>query len=205
MDEKTPRKIVFATNNAHKLAEVRDIMGKGWEVLSLAEIGCHDDIPETGSTLEENALIKARWVKERYGYDCFADDTGLEVDALGGEPGVHSARYAALADPQAPDHDAQANTRLLLSRLADKNDRRARFRTVIALEFEGEEYLFEGKVEGEITREPTGKAGFGYDPVFRPEGENLTFAEMGEERKNGMSHRRRAVDMLTAFFRGKCN
>lgn len=205
MDEKTPRKIVFATNNAHKLAEVRDIMGKGWEVLSLAEIGCHDDIPETGSTLEENALIKARWVKERYGYDCFADDTGLEVDALGGEPGVHSARYAALADTRAHDHDAQANTRLLLSRLADKNDRRARFRTVIALEFEGEEYLFEGKVEGEITREPSGKAGFGYDPVFRPEGENLTFAEMGEERKNGMSHRRRAVDMLTAFFRGKCN
>lgn len=200
MDDMTPRKIVFATNNAHKLAEVRDIMGPGWEVLSLAGIGCHDDIPETGSTLEENALIKARWVRERYGFDCFADDTGLEVDALGGEPGVHSARYAALAGGGASDHDAAANTRLLLSRLEGKADRRARFRTVIALEMDGCEHLFSGAVEGEITEAPSGDAGFGYDPVFRPEGEELTFAAMGEEKKNGMSHRRRALDRLMEFF-----
>ena len=205
MDEKTPRRIVFATNNAHKLAEVRDIMGKEWEVLSLSGIGCHDDIPETGATLEENALIKARGVKERYGIDCFADDTGLEVDSLGGEPGVHSARYAAMAGAGAADHDSGANTALLLQKLQNKEGegRKARFRTVIALEFEGEEHLFSGAVEGEITASPAGEAGFGYDPVFRPEGESLTFAQMGEEKKNSMSHRRRALDRLTAFFRNR--
>ena len=198
-----PRKIVFATNNAHKLQEVRSILGERWEVLSLNEIGCHDDIPETGSTLEENALIKARWVKERYGYDCFADDTGLEVEALGGAPGVYSARYAAEFDPSAESHDSAANMRLLLKNMEDKDNRRACFRTVIALEMDGKEHLFAGRVDGEITRAPEGEGGFGYDPVFRPEGETLTFASMGENKKNSMSHRRRGVDALMAFFAEK--
>lgn len=200
MDNQMPCKIVFATNNAHKLTEVRAILGGSRQVMSLADIGCHDDIPETGDTLEENALIKARCVKERYGYDCFADDTGLEVDTLGGEPGVHSARYASLADAGATDHDSSANMALLLKRMEGKSDRKARFRTAIALVTDREEKLFSGAVEGEITTEPAGVAGFGYDPVFRPLGESLTFAEMGEEKKNSMSHRRRALDRLMEFF-----
>lgn len=154
-------KIVFATNNQHKLSELRQIVGDSAEILSLADIDCHDDIPETAPTLEGNALQKARWVKERYGYDCFADDTGLEVAALGGEPGVRSARYAG-----GEGHDSAANMELLLRNLRGCRDRKARFRTVIALILGSEETLFEGIVEGEILDTPAGCGGFGYDPVF---------------------------------------
>lgn len=190
--------IVFATNNAHKLSEIRAILGQQMEILSLADIGCHDDIPETADTLEGNALIKARWVKERYGFDCFADDTGLEVEALGGGPGVHTARYAY------PDrHDPVANTRKLLAELHDKDNRAARFRTVIALIQGTDEHLFEGIVEGHITTEKRGTEGFGYDPVFAPEGGEKTFAELGVEAKNNISHRARAVRKLVDFLLAK--
>ena len=188
--------IVFATNNAHKLSEIRAILGEDFRILSLADIGCHDDIPETADTLEGNALIKARWVKERYGFDCFADDTGLEVEALGGRPGVHTARYAF------PDrHDPVANTRKLLAELDGKTDRSARFRTVIALVQGTDETLFEGIVDGRIAPEERGTEGFGYDPVFEPEGLGLTFAELGVETKNSMSHRARAVKRLAEYLR----
>lgn len=198
---KLPHTIVFATNNEHKLQEVRDILGDRCQVLPLAGIDCHDDIPETADTLEGNALMKARWVKERYGYDCFADDTGLEVDALGGAPGVRSARYAADMDGSG-DHDSKANMSLLLRNLQGTEDRKARFRTVIALICDGCEYTFEGKVEGCITEAPRGADGFGYDPVFLPEGYTQTFAEMGPSQKNSLSHRRRALDaMLDAIDR----
>lgn len=193
---KLPKEIVFATNNAHKLQEVREIVGSDCRVLSLAEIGCHDDIPETADTIEGNALLKARWVKERYGYDCFADDTGLEVDALGGAPGVRSARYAA--QEGGADHDSQANMRLLLRHMEENTDRRARFRTVMALILDGQEHLYEGKVEGTITEGPRGNDGFGYDPVFLPQGESRTFAEMSAGEKNSLSHRRRALDAMLA-------
>lgn len=190
--------IVFATNNVHKLSEIRAILGRQMEILSLADIGCHDDIPETADTLEENALIKARWVKERYGFDCFADDTGLEVEALGGGPGVHTARYAY------PDrHDSVANTRKLLAELHDKDNRAARFRTVIALIQGTDEHLFEGIVEGHIATEEHGTEGFGYDPVFAPEGGEKTFAELGVEAKNCISHRARAVKKLADFLLAK--
>lgn len=193
---KLPKEIVFATNNAHKLQEVREIVGSDCRVLSLAEIGCHDDILETADTIEGNALLKARWVKERYGYDCFADDTGLEVDALGGAPGVRSARYAA--QEGGADHDSQANMRLLLRQMEGNTDRRARFRTVMALILDGQEHLYEGKVEGTITEGPRGNDGFGYDPVFLPQGESRTFAEMSAGEKNSLSHRRRALDAMLA-------
>ncbi len=189
-------KLVFATNNAHKLEEIRAILGTDIEILSLADIDCHDDIPETADTLQGNALIKARWVKERYGFDCFADDTGLEVSALGGAPGVHTARYAY------PDrHDPEANTQKLLEALKNKNDRSARFRTVVALIYKGEEHLFEGIVEGHISTEKRGTEGFGYDPVFSPEDTGLTFAELGTEVKNRISHRARAVQQLVDFLK----
>ena len=188
--------IVFATNNAHKLSEIRAILGEDFRILSLADIGCHDDIPETADTLEGNALIKARWVKERYGFDCFADDTGLEVAALGGRPGVHTARYAF------PDrHDPVANTRKLLAELDGQADRSARFRTVIALVQGTDETLFEGIVDGRIAPEEPRTEGFGYDPVFEPEGLGLTFAELGVETKNSMSHRARAVKRLAEYLR----
>ena len=190
--------IVFATNNVHKLSEIRAILGRQMEILSLADIGCHDDIPETADTLEGNALIKARWVKERYGFDCFADDTGLEVEALGGGPGVHTARYAY------PDrHDPVANTRKLLAELHDKDNRAARFRTVIALIQGTDEHLFEGIVEGHIATKEHGTEGFGYDPVFAPEGGEKTFAELGVEAKNCISHRARAVKKLADFLLAK--
>ncbi len=189
-------KLVFATNNAHKLEEIRAILGTDIEILSLADIDCHDDIPETAETLQGNALIKARWVKERYGFDCFADDTGLEVSALGGAPGVHTARYAY------PNrHDPEANTQKLLEALKNKNDRSARFRTVVALIYKGEEHLFEGIVEGHISTEKRGTEGFGYDPVFSPEDTGLTFAELGTEVKNRISHRARAVQQLVDFLK----
>ena len=188
------KKIVFATNNLHKLEELRKLTEGKIEILSLKDINCNDDIPETADTLEGNALIKARWVKERYGSDCFADDTGLEVDALDGAPGVYSARYAG------DNHDSEANMRLLLANLEGKSDRRARFRTVIALIEGCEEHIMDGVVEGEITLAPSGENGFGYDPVFRPEGFEETFAEMGADQKNKISHRGRAVAKLTDYF-----
>lgn len=189
-------KLVFATNNAHKLQEIRAILGSGMEVLSLADINCHDDIPETAPTLEGNALIKARWVKERYGFDCFADDTGLEVAALDGAPGVHTARYAY------PDrHDPEANTQKLLHSLEGRDDRRAQFRTAIALILNGEEHVFEGVVEGFISTEKRGTDGFGYDPVFIPEDTGLTFAELGTDVKNRISHRARAVAKLVEYLK----
>lgn len=187
--------LVFATNNAHKLSEIRHIAGDSIRILSLADIGCDDDIPETGNTLEENSLIKARWVKDRYGYDCFADDTGLEVDALGGAPGVHSARYAT------DGHDSAANTALLLKNLGDSSDRSARFRTVVTL-IEGDKIsTFVGQVEGDITIQPAGCGGFGYDPVFRPRGWSKTFAEATEDEKNAVSHRGRAMARLIEYLK----
>ena len=171
-------KIVFATNNKHKLEEIKDILGKDFEIVSLAEIGCHEDIPETGATLEENARQKSSYVVEHYGQNCFADDTGLEVEALGGEPGVHSARYA-----EGTDHDSEANMRKLLANLEGKDNRKACFRTIISLIIDGKEYQFEGKVKGRIATEKHGKEGFGYDPIFIPEGYDKSFAELGEEIK----------------------
>ncbi len=188
------KKIVFATNNVHKLEELRKLTEGKIEILSLKDIDCYDDIPETADTLEGNALIKARWVKERYGYDCFADDTGLEVDALDGEPGVYSARYAG------DNHDSEANMHLLLSKLHGEKNRSARFRTVIALIEGDQEFIMDGIVEGEITLESSGQNGFGYDPVFRPEGCDMTFAEMGADLKNRISHRGRAVSKLIKYF-----
>ena len=191
-------KIVFATNNQHKLQEIREILGDQFEILSLADIGCHEDIPETGNTLEANAHQKAEYVFDHYHIDCFADDTGLEVDALGGAPGVHSARYA-----EGTDHNSEANMAKLLRELGDNDNRKARFRTVISLiQMEGgnpvcsREYQFEGVVEGRIDREKHGSEGFGYDPVFIPEGYDKSFAELGEEIKNQKSHRARAVKKL---------
>lgn len=187
--------MVFATNNAHKLSEIRAIFGDTLHILSLADINCHDDIPETADTLEGNALIKARWVKERYGYDCFADDTGLEVEALGGAPGVHTARYAY------PDrHDPEANTQKLLASLKNATNRKAQFRTAIALILNGEEHVFEGVVRGEIATEKRGTEGFGYDPVFIPENTDRTFAELGTDVKNQISHRARAVAKLVEYL-----
>ena len=188
------RRIVFATNNAHKLEEIRAIAGDRLEILSLADIGCHDDIPENEPTIGGNAIAKARWVRDRYGYDCFADDTGLMVDALGGEPGVHSARYAG------PGHDSKANVDLLLSRLAGIADRKAHFTTVIALTEGDEVKVFEGRVDGEILTERDGEGGFGYDPVFRPEGYAESFASMTPEEKNAISHRGRATARLLEYF-----
>lgn len=186
--------LVFATNNLHKLEEVRDILGGSFHIAGLKEIGCTDDIPETADTLEGNALQKARYVKEKFGYDCFADDTGLEVEALGGAPGIFSARYAG------PGHDSEANMRKLLKELEGKTNRQAQFRTVIALLLDGREYTFDGIVRGEILTERRGTAGFGYDPVFVPEGYTETFAEMGNEEKNRISHRARAVKKLADFL-----
>ena len=189
------KKLVFATNNPHKLEEIRAILGSKLEILSLADIGCDADIPETAETLEGNALIKAHYVYDNYKLDCFADDTGLEVDALHGLPGVHTARYAY------PDrHDPEANMVKLLEALRENNDRNARFRTVIALIEKGKEHLFEGVVEGVIAREKSGTQGFGYDPVFIPEGNSKTFAELGEDIKNTISHRARAVQALCRFL-----
>ena len=189
------KKLVFATNNPHKLEEIRAILGSKLEILSLADIGCDADIPETAETLEGNALIKAHYVYDNYKLDCFADDTGLEVDALHGLPGVNTARYAY------PDrHDPEANMIKLLEALRENNDRNARFRTVIALIEKGKEHLFEGVVEGVIAREKSGTQGFGYDPVFIPEGNSKTFAELGEDIKNTISHRARAVQKLAEYL-----
>lgn len=187
-------KIVFATNNAHKLGEVRQVVGEEFEIVSLRECGIVEDIPENEPTLEGNALAKARYIYNRTGLDCFADDTGLEVDALGGEPGVRSARYAT------DGHDDEANKRMLLERLKGSENRAAQFRTAVALIIGGKEYLFEGIVRGEIASEERGEGGFGYDPLFFPEGGELTFAQMSSEDKNAISHRGRAVRKLAEFL-----
>ena len=242
-------KIVFATNNEHKLSEIRSILGESIEVLSLKDIGCDVDIPETGTTLEENALLKAQYVYDHYHIDCFADDTGLEVDALGGAPGVYSARYASMAsltsrssltsqssltsrssltsdarnasqarnanqasNATPASHDSEANMTRLLSELGENNNRHARFRTVIALIQKKdicpcgctsikEVHQFEGIVEGEIIRERRGGEGFGYDPIFQPAGYDQTFAELGMEIKNHISHRARAVAKLCEYLK----
>lgn len=192
-------KIVFATNNQHKLSEVRQILGERFEVVSLNDIGCTEDIPETAETLEGNALQKVRYVKEHYGLDCFADDTGLEVKALDGAPGVHTARYAELYG-SGVTHDSDANMCLLLHNLENITDRRARFRTVIALIYKGQEYLFEGICPGSILRERRGTEGFGYDPIFQPEGYDRPFAMMTADEKNAISHRGRATQKLAEFL-----
>ena len=188
-------KLIFATNNTHKVAEVQAVLGDEYELVTPRQMGITEDIPETAATLEGNARQKARYLYERTGLDCFADDTGLEVDALDGAPGVHSARYAT------DGHDFEANTRLLLHNMEGKEDRRARFRTAIILIEGGEEHLFEGRVEGEITHAPAGCGGFGYDPVFRPEGYEQTFAEMSADEKNAISHRARAVAKLVEYLK----
>ena len=189
-------KLVFATNNAHKLEEVRAILGDDYEVLSLADINLYEDIPETAGTLEGNALQKAQYVKQHFGLDCFADDTGLEVDALNGEPGVYSARYAG------EGHDSEANMSKLLLKMNKKRNRKARFRTIVAL-IQGEDiHLFEGIVNGTIIKERRGEGGFGYDPIFVPEGYSQTLAEIGEE-KNKISHRARAIAKLADFLKNK--
>lgn len=189
------KRIIFATNNAHKLSEVQAILGDSFRLLTLKECGITEDIPETAPTLEGNALQKARYIYEKIGADCFADDTGLEVEALGGAPGVHSARYAT------DGHDFAANNRLLLKNLEGVSNRKARFRTVIALILDGKEYLFEGIVEGRIAEEESGSEGFGYDPLFVPSGEIITFAQMSAEKKNSISHRGRAVAKLVNFLK----
>lgn len=206
-------KIVFATNNPNKLQEIRDILGERFEIVSLQDIGCHEDIPETGETLQENALLKAKYVAEHYGLDCFADDTGLEVEALHGAPGVHSARYA-----EGTDHNSEANMQKLLHELQDKENRKARFRTVIALlqhpknqqkeniknTFAAPEiHYFEGRIDGIIAKEKRGNAGFGYDPLFIPNGYQQSFAELGETIKNHISHRAQAVEKLAEYLHSK--
>ncbi|MDH6305966.1 XTP/dITP diphosphohydrolase [Parabacteroides sp. PF5-5] len=186
--------LVFATNNKHKLEEVKDIISDKVKVLSLSEINCQDDIPETADTLEGNALLKARYIKEKYGYDCFADDTGLEVEALNNAPGVYSARYAG------DTHDAEANMNKLLDTLEGIENRKARFRTVVALISDNKEYTFEGIINGTIITEKRGGEGFGYDPIFIPDGYKETFAELGTNIKNKISHRALAVQKLATFL-----
>jgi len=188
------KKIVFATNNPHKLSEVRRLLGELFEIVSLKELGFHEDIPETGKTLTENASQKSHFIYEKYGLDCFADDTGLEVDALNGAPGVFSARYAG----EKATYDE--NVIKLLRELDGEQNRTARFKTVVSLILDGKEYLFEGKVEGRILQERSGTAGFGYDPVFQPEGYSETFAQMGPELKNKISHRGQAMARLAKFL-----
>lgn len=192
------KKLVFATNNVHKLDEIRAILGDKIEVLSLKDINCDADIPETADTLEGNAALKAEYIYKNYGLDCFADDTGLEVEALGGAPGVYSARYAG-----GDGHDSEANMRKLLKELDGEQNRKAQFRTAICLIEQGEEHLFEGIVKGSIIEQKRGASGFGYDPVFMPKGYEETFAEMGNAEKNKISHRARAVEKLCEYLNGK--
>lgn len=191
--------LIMATNNEHKLREIRQILGDKYEVKGLKEIGCLEDIPETSDTLEGNALQKARYVYEHYGLNCFADDTGLEVEALGGAPGIYTARYGSM-NGYGDSHDSDANIACLLDRLQGATTRKARFRTVIALLQGGKEHLFEGIVEGEILTERRGQDGFGYDPIFAPVETGITFAEMGPVEKNRISHRGRATQKLVAFL-----
>lgn len=188
------KKLVFATNNAHKLAEVKAILEPGFSIISLADLDCEDDIPETGETLEKNALLKANYIHEKFGLDCFADDTGLEVEALNGEPGIFSARYAG------NDHNSHNNMCKVLKLLGNSQNRKACFRTVIAL-IQGEETkFFEGRIDGAITIQPRGESGFGYDPIFVPDGYVVSFAQLSAEEKNQISHRALAVKKLVAYL-----
>jgi len=189
------KSIVFATNNAHKIAEIQDILNDEFRIIPLSEIGCNEDIPETSLTIEGNASQKAHYVNEKYKVDCFADDTGLEVDALGGKPGVNSARYAG------PGHDFEANVTKLLKDLTGQLSRRARFRTVISLVTDDNEILFDGIINGIIINERRGSKGFGYDPVFVPDGYQQTFAEMSPELKNTISHRAIATRKLIKYLK----
>ena len=190
------KQLVFATNNIHKLTELRQLVGSDFEILSLADIDCFDDIPETGKTIEDNAILKAKWVNEHYGLDCFSDDTGLEVTALDGAPGVHTARYGGVA------HDSERNIDRLLRELDGAADRSACFRTIIALIMDGDLSLFAGCVKGQILTERRGTGGFGYDSVFCPdEGDGRSFAQMSPEEKNAISHRGRAVAQLVDWLR----
>lgn len=190
------KELVFATNNKNKLEELRKIVGDNFKILSFADIGCHDDITETASNIEGNAKIKAMYVKQNYGYDCFSDDTGLEIDALGGEPGVYSARYGGVA------HDSERNIDKVLSKMLGVTDRSARFRTAIALVIGEDLHIFEGEVKGIITTERHGTGGFGYDSIFQPiEGDGSTFAQMTAEQKNSISHRGRAVAKLVDYLK----
>ena len=187
-------KLVFATNNLHKLKEVQEMLSNSIEVLSLKDIGCFEDIEETESTLEGNAKLKADYITEKYGFDCFADDTGLEVEALDGKPGVYSARYAG-------EHgNAEKNMEKLLNELQNKSSRKAKFRTIIALNITNKQYLFEGICDGEILNEKTGVKGFGYDPIFKPSNASCSFAEMNSEEKNIISHRGIAIQKLVQFL-----
>lgn len=196
------KKLVFATNNKHKLAEVRAILGNQFNILSLNDIKCYEELPETANTLEGNARQKALYINQHYHYDCFADDTGLEVETLDGAPGVYSARYAALEDT-GEAHDSQANMNRLLRDLQYADNRKAQFRTAICLILDNKEYLFEGIVKGQITREQRGTAGFGYDSIFMPDGYSETFAELGDDIKNKISHRAHAVQQLADFLKNQ--
>lgn len=187
--------LVFATNNLHKFEEIRNITGDTVKILSLSEIGCNEDIPETANTLEGNASQKSRYIFNKYGKNCFADDTGLEVEALNGKPGVYSARYAG------PEHDPEKNIVKLLAELKDYSNRKAQFRTVISLILNGKEFFFEGIVKGKILHEKQGDNGFGYDPVFMPDGFNKSFAEMDLVEKNSISHRAKAMEKLVHFLK----
>lgn len=189
------QKIVFATHNPNKVQEIQALMGSEYQFLSLSDIGCHEDIPETQPSIQGNALQKARYVYEKYQMNCFAEDTGLEVAALDGAPGVHTARYAG------PEKDPQANMQKLLAALESKNDRSAQFRTVIALILEGEEHTFEGIAPGKIAESQQGEQGFGYDPIFIPEGETRSFAQMAMAEKAAMSHRGKATRLFQAFLK----
>ena len=187
-------KIVFATNNPNKLKEIQSLIPKEIEIISLKEIGCTEDIPETGNTLLANSIQKAHYIKNNFNYDCFADDTGLEIDELNGAPGVYSARYAG------PERNAKANMNKVLDELKGKKNRKAQFRTAIALILKGEEHLFEGKVEGYISKDKQGNEGFGYDPIFIPENDKRSFAQMSMEEKGAISHRGRAVKKLVTYL-----
>ena len=187
-------KLVFATNNLNKLSELQDLVQIGIEILSLKDINCNEELPESNPTLEGNALQKAQYVYQKYGFNCFADDTGLEIEALGGEPGVYSARYAG------EECRAEDNMKKVLSKLDNEENRNAKFRTVIALIINGEESVFQGECNGKITKNKSGIEGFGYDPIFTPEGSEITFAEMSKQEKGKISHRGRAVDKLVGFL-----
>jgi XTP/dITP diphosphohydrolase len=188
------RQLVFATNNRHKLEEVAAKVGDRIKLLTLNDIGCHEDIPETGQTFRENASLKSHYIYQKYKLDCFGDDSGLEIDALNGEPGVYSARYAGTHG------DHEANMDKVLAKLAGETNRTARFRTVISLIWNGEEHFFEGTVEGTIRHQRSGSKGFGYDPIFQPDGYDITFAEMSTEEKNRISHRGKAMEQLITFL-----
>jgi len=189
-------KLVFATNNQNKVNEIKSLLGEGVEIVSLKDIGCNEELPETQETLEGNALQKARYVADNYNVNCFADDTGLEVDSLNGAPGVYSARYAG------EQCTAEDNMTKILSELEGKENRKAKFRTIVALILNGKEHSFEGKIDGSITRSKSGSDGFGYDPIFQPNGFDITFSEMSMAEKNAISHRGKAVAKLVAFLKG---